>query len=68
MNEAANTTAESTIAAARRPSLAPRPRLAAAIASAVVTCTLLGGVVLGMASAAPQAEQIVAQAPQAART
>ena len=48
--------------------LPPLPRLGAAIASAVVTCTLLGGVVLGMAATAPDGGRIVAQNPYAPRT
>ena len=68
MNQAANTTAaQSTNAAATPPALPRRPRLGSAIASAVVTCALFAGVVLGMTSMGEGGEQIVAQGHVAAR-
>jgi hypothetical protein len=68
MNQAANTAAvRSNNAAATPPALPRRPRLGSAIASAVVSCTLFGSVVLGMTSMGEAGEQIVAQGHAAAR-
>ncbi len=68
MNQATRTAAaQSTKAAAGRPSLPRRTRLGSAIASAVVTCALFGAVVLGMTSTDQDGTQVVAQAHAAAR-
>jgi len=50
------------------PNLARQARIGAAIASAIVTCTLFGSVVLGMSPTGGSAGQIVAQSHQSART
>ena len=61
MNQATQTTAQSANATATVPALPRRPRVGAAIASAVVTCALFGSVVLGMTSMSEDGEQLVAQ-------
>ena len=53
---------------ADEPSLPRRPRAGAAIASAVVTCSLFASVVLGMTSMAPDGDQLVAQAHSVPRS
>lgn len=65
MNQATHTAANQSYSAA--PSLARKTRIGAAIASAIVTCTLFG-VVLGMSPVAENAGQIVAQSHPATRS
>jgi len=50
------------------PGLPRQTRIGAAIASAIVTCTLFGGVVLGLSATGEGAPQIVAQGHPATRT
>ena len=50
------------------PSLPRQMRVGAAIASAIVTCTLFASVVLGMSPTGENAGQIVAQSCPATRT